>query len=379
MELAAILPALRRVRWTLILLWALLCLAGWLGIARCSELGLCGERLWRLQIAWSGVSLLAVLVTTWVPYRKVIRQSYLLFLCLLAALVAVYFFPAVNGAHRWIRLGPLGFQPSEFAKIGYVLLLSRYLMYRENFRSLPGLLAPLLITMLPVLLILREPDLGTASIFLPLLLLMLYAAGARVRDLATVAFAGVLLMPILWTQMSREQRSRITAFVLQPPMDEKPSADGFHLYQAKQMILLGGWRGSAIAGQASRESSVYLLPEAATDSIFAVLGERYGIAGLAVLLGLYAALFWEGMAIARATREPFGRLAAGGVVILMGIEVSINAAMLLGLAPITGLSLPLLSYGGSGLLAHSMGIGLLSSIHLHQGYEVGPEPYRFTA
>src|SRR5690606_19028628 len=126
----------------------------------------------------------------------------------------------------------------EFAKIACVLALARYLMYRESQRRLSGFLPPLLLAVIPTVLILREPDLGTAMVFPPLVAAMLFAAGARMADLAKLAMAGLLIAPLLWTQMSREQRSRITALFEQPPPGVRPSDDAYHLYQSKQVLAL---------------------------------------------------------------------------------------------------------------------------------------------
>ena len=132
-----------------------------------------------------------MLVVTVPNYRILCRWSWVVFLASLILLVVVYAFPPVNGARRWMRFGPFGFQPSEFAKVAYVLALARYLMYRENYRRFRGLVLPLMLTLLPVILILREPDLGTAMVFLPVLFVMLFAAGARQADLAKLALLGL--------------------------------------------------------------------------------------------------------------------------------------------------------------------------------------------
>jgi cell division protein FtsW (lipid II flippase) len=305
------------------------------------------------------------------------RWSYALYALSLVLLAAVYFFPAKNGAHRWIPLGPISLQPSEFAKVAFVLVLARYLMYRDSHRRLLGLAAPLAIAFVPVMLILREPDLGTALVFVPVLFVMLLAAGARRGDLAWVVVAGLLMLPLLWTQMSREQKSRVTALLEQPAADTRPSDDAYHLHQAKRMFALGGVWGSLVTGRTSDDPAVYRLPEAQSDFIFCVLGERFGLPGLAVVLGLYGILAWRGLVVAAATREPFGRLAAAGIVGLFAVEVLINTGMTVGLLPITGLSLPLISHGGSGLLAHAIALGLLVNIGLRPGYEVSNEPFRY--
>jgi cell division protein FtsW (lipid II flippase) len=363
--------------WSIVVVTALLVWLGWLAVARCEALGAGGGGLLRQQIVFSVLALAAMLGLSIPSYRVLCRFSYALFLFSLVLLVAVYFFPAVNRAHRWMRVGPVGMQPSEFAKLALVLCLARYLMYRDNYRRFRGLLVPLAITLIPVLLILREPDLGTAAVFLPVFFVMLFAAGARRIDLARIAVVGLLVLPLLWTQMSREQRSRVIALFEQPPADRRPSDDAYHLHQAKRMLALGGVWGSLVAGQPTDDPAAYRLPEARSDFVFCVLGERFGLAGLAVVLGLFGVLLWRGLAVAAATREPFGRLVAAGVVALLAVQVVINTAMTVGLLPITGLSLPLVSYGGSGLLAHGLALGLLLNIGLRPGYEVTKEPFRY--
>ena len=367
----------RRLPWSIVVIAVLLIVLGWLGIARCEELAQRAGTALHRQMLFSAVAVAAMLATSVPSYRILCRLSYAIFLLSLLLLAVVYFFPAVNNAHRWIRFGPISLQPSELAKVAYVLALARYLMYRDNYRRLRGLIAPLVITTMPVLLILREPDLGTAAVFLPVLFIMLFTAGAKRFDLAMVAVAGLLLLPLLWTQMSGEQRSRVTALVEQPAPEERPSDDAYHLHQAKRIRSLGGVWGSYFTGQLIDDPAAYHLPEGRSDFIFCVLGERFGLPGLGVMLGLFGLLAWRGVAIATATREPFGRLVAAGVVALIGVEVLINTGMTVGLLPITGLSLPLISYGGSGLLAHGVAIGLLLNVGLRPGYEVSNEPFRW--
>jgi len=363
--------------WLIVVAAALLVLAGWLGITRYEGLTSGGGRLLRLQMVWTGVAAVAMLGASVPSYRIWCRWTYVFFALGLGLLVAVYFTAPVNGARRWIRFGPVGLQPSEFAKIAFVLALARYLMYRENYRSLIGLMLPLGITLVPVLLILREPDLGTAAVFLPVMFVMLFAAGARRIDLAGLAVAGLLVLPLLWTQMSLEQKSRVTALFEQAEPGEKATGDAYHLRQAKQMLALGGVWGSAIAGQAVDDPAAYHLPEAQSDFIFCLLGERFGLVGIGAVLGLYTLLVWRGLAVAAATREPFGRLVAVGLATLVGVQVLINTGMTVGLVPITGLSLPLVSYGGSGLVAQGLLVGLLVNVGMRPGYEVSREPFRY--
>jgi rod shape determining protein RodA len=370
-----------RLPWSIVLAAAALMCLGWLGIARSGhfseELGEPGGPFLRQQMVFSALAALAMLAVSIPNYRVLARCGYLIFALALVALVAVYFFPPIKGARRWIRVGPIGFQPSEFAKLAYVLALAQYLMYRENFRRLRGLVVPLAITLVPMLLVLKEPNLGTSLVFLSVFFVMLFAAGARRGDLLKVALLGLCVLPLLWNQMSDEQRSRVTALFDQPAPDAQPSNDAYHLHQAKRMLAMGGAWGSLVAGQPTDDPAAYRLPEARTDFVFCVLGERLGIGGLALVLGLYAIIVWRGLAIAAATREPFGRLVAVGVVALLAVQVLINTGMTVGLLPITGLPLPLVSYGGSGMLAQGIALGLLLNIGARPGYEVTAEPFRW--
>ena len=370
---------LAQISWTILLAAAALMVSGWLGIARAEQIAESSGRMLRQQIVWSILAVAILLLVSAVNYRRLSRSSYLLLVGSVSTLVVVFWFPAVNGSHRWIRLGPVGFQPSEFAKLAVVLALARYLSYRENYRRLSGLLAPLALVMVPVVLILREPDLGTSLVFVPVLLAMLLAAGARLPHLATVLLVAVAAAPLLWTQMSREQKSRVTALWEDTSPGARVGDDAFHLYQSKQMIASGGLWGLALDHDRDADPALVdnYVPAAATDSIFSILVGRYGLIAAGVVLGLYLLIIWRGLAIAAATYDPFGRLVAVGVVALLGIQVVINTAMLVGLLPITGLSLPLVSYGGSGLVAQALGLGLLSSIAARPGDRLAGEPFRF--
>ncbi|HVC97132.1 MAG TPA: FtsW/RodA/SpoVE family cell cycle protein, partial [Pirellulales bacterium] len=364
--------------WGLVAIALALMSLGLIGIARSEDLAEGPGGYTRQQLVWSLLALAAMFLTTLPSYRILCRWSYVVFALTLALLALVYFFPSVHGTHRWMRLAGLSLQPSELAKVAFVLALARYLMYRANYRRFRGLCVPLALTLVPVVLVLREPDLGTSLVFIPVLFAMLFAAGARKRDLAALALCGMLTLPALWTQMSREQRSRVTSLFEQTSPGERPTDDGYHLHQAKQLLALGGVWGSWLSGEPVDDRAVYRLPEDHTDFIFTVLGERFGWLGCLGVQCLVVLLSWRGLAVAAATTEPFGRLVAVGVVALFAVQSLINTAMTVGLLPVTGLSLPLVSYGGSGLVAHSLALGLVLNIGLRPGYEVAGEPFRFS-
>ncbi|HEV2973300.1 MAG TPA: FtsW/RodA/SpoVE family cell cycle protein [Pirellulales bacterium] len=342
---------------------------GWLGVARCEEIAEVAPGTVCHQTVWSILALTVMFAVAVPNYRLASRWSYAGFVTMLLLLTAVYFFAPVNGAHRWIRAGGVGFQPSEFAKIAFVVALARYLAYRDTGRQFSGLVAPLAMTLVPLWLILKEPDLGTSLVFVPVLLAMTLAAGARLPHLVAIILLGVATIPALWSQMSGDQRSRVTALWEQNLPRQSPTPAGYHLHQAKRMFALGGWRGSAIETDVDDAAIDRRVPEPHTDSIFSVLGERYGIIGCGIVLLLYFLLVWRGLAIAQETREAFGRLLVVGVMAMIAFQAAVNTGMLAGLFPITGLPLPLISYGGSGLIANALGLGLVVNVGSRPGYQ----------
>ncbi|MDH3719730.1 MAG: rod shape-determining protein RodA [Planctomycetota bacterium] len=368
-----------RLPWSIVASGGLLIVIGLLAIVRSEQLSGGSQRLFALQCVFAVLAVVAMFAASLPSYRVLCRWSYSLMGIALVLLVAVYFFPRINGAHRWIRLGPIGLQPSELAKLAFVMALARWLMHRENHRRLPGILIPTALAAVPALLIVREPDLGTALTFLPVLLAMLFAAGARRRDLLVMAALGLLLLPVLWSQMSREQKSRVTAVLDQTGPHDRPDADQYHLHRAKQTLTMGSVWGSWWDDEIHADPARYFVPAAATDSIICVIGERFGLTGIAVTLLLFTILVWRCLVVARRTQEPFGRLVAVGIGALIAVQAFINTGMMVGLLPITGLSLPLVSYGGSGLVAHALALGLVLNIGLRPGYEVAGEPFRFAA
>lgn len=367
----------RRMPWSLVLLTLALLALGLTGIERAEEVASGDGRTVRRQVVWAVLSLGTMLAVTIPNYRQLHRWAYGLFIVSVPLLFLVFFSPAVNGAHRWIRLNSVSIQPSEFAKIAFVLGVARYLMYRRNYRQFTGLVIPFTLALVPMALILKEPDLGTSLVFLPVLFVMLFAAGARLRHLALIGLLGVAVLPVLWTQMSREQQSRVTALFDQKSPGKRPSDAGYQLHQSKQVLALGRLRGSAFQGPAAMNAAAYHLPESRTDFVFSRIGERWGFVGVVTTLVLFLALFARGLKIAADTREPFGRLVAVGIVAIFGVQAVVNTGMTVGLLPITGMTLPLLSYGGSSLLASFAGIGLLLNIGIRPGYEITGEPFRF--
>ena len=351
-------------------------ISGLCGLHRADQLY--GEsRLFERQLVWTALAWPVMFLMTTVPWRRLRNAGPALFVICLALLVLVLFMPPINGSRRWIPLGLMDFQPSEPARLAFIMALASWLMYRENHRTIRGLVPPFIITLLPLLLVLREPDLGTAMLFLPILYAMLFAAGARARHLAVAALIGVVLLPLLWQQMTAEQKSRIVMLFNQVDGGPAPSGDGFHLHQSKQVLALGGIYGSIWDDEpVTDDITAWRLPAARTDFILPIIGERYGLAGVSFVFLVYLVLVWRGLRAALRTQDPWGRLVAVGIVTMIGAQAVINSSMTVGLMPITGMTLPYCSYGGSSLLSFSVAAGLLMNIAMRPGYDVGPTPFQ---
>ena len=379
---------LARVPWTVPLCAAALTCLGLLAIQRGDELAgvLPGEvGLADKQRIWAALAAAAFAAAAAVPVRVWRALAWPLFLAAVGLLVAVYAFPARHGSRRWIPLGPVLFQPSEFAKPATILALAAYLAFRRSHRTVAGLVPPFLLTAVPVALILKEPDLGTALVFFPVLGCVLVASGAKLSHLFAAAALGVACLPVLWCGMNAEQKSRVTALFTQKPLDElgdpAPRGDGYHLHRSKVVIALGGpggglgWFGPA--AEPVEDPAAYALPAARTDFVFCLVAERLGVAGTLGTLLLYALLAGACLRVAECCGDPFGRGVAAGVGGLFGASAVINTAMTVGLTPVTGLALPLMSYGGSSLLFSGACLGLVTGVSLAGRVEVGPDPLHF--
>lgn len=367
---------IRRVPFLLLLAAGALLFIGINAIARGDELFRLGEFAPRQRV-WAFVSVIGFAAAAAFPYQRLKPFALPIYGLSLGLLVAVFFTRPKNFSYRWIPLGFMDFQPSELAKIAFILALAAYLMKRPSLRHWYGLLIPFVMMALPAALILKEPDLGTSLLFAPTLMAMLFTAGARPRHLALVAVLGAMCVPVLWTHMSAEQKSRVVAVFRQKTGGDAPDDDGYHLHQAKRVLALGGVFGSSMSGMPVSNVRAYHLPESRTDFVFCLIGERWGFVGCSVVLGLIALLIGRGLFVAAQTREPFGRLIVVGIVTLLGTQAAINTSMTVGLLPITGMTLPLVSYGGSSLLTTSMSLGLIVNVALRPDDEVEGDPFEF--
>jgi len=347
--------------------WTLLAAAG--ALVGTSTLTLANLNVGRIgdaavrQLAWAGVGLVVLVVIASIDYRRLVRAAPALYLLGLAGLVAVFVLGrTVSGARRWIVLGSVSVQPSEAFKICFVLMVVWVLTSRWAQPVGRATLAVALpIVAVPAALIVKQPDLGTALILFPVLVILLIGAGIRLRLLGSLALVGVAVAPLAWLALRDYQRERILVF-LDPLRD--PLGSAYNVIQAKIAIGSGQLLGKGIAG--ATQSRLAFLPERHTDFIFAVFAETWGFVGCLALLLCYVLLLLRGFDIAASAREPVGRLVALGATLLLAMQVLINVAMVTGLLPVVGLPLPLMSYGGSSMLASLMALGLILSVRMRQ-------------
>jgi rod shape determining protein RodA len=267
------------------------------------------------------------------------------------------------GARRWVDLGVLQLQPSELMKIALVLALARYFhtVSLDDVRRPFYLLPPLALVLAPAGLVLRQPDLGTAIMLVMVGGIVFFMAGVRLWKFAVVILATGGAVPIAWNFLHDYQKNRILTF-LSPEND--PLGAGYHILQSKIALGSGGMFGKGFLQ--GTQSHLNFLPEKQTDFIFTMLAEEFGMVGGLLLLSLYLLLFVYGYAIAFRSRNHFGRLLALGLTANLFLYVFINIAMVMGLVPVVGVPLPLISYGGSVMMTAMISLGLISSVSIHR-------------
>jgi len=268
------------------------------------------------------------------------------------------------GAQRWLELGPLALQPSEPMKITLVLALSRFLhgLGPDDVSRPLRLFAPLLMILAPAALVLMQPNLGTATLLVIGGAMLLFLAGLSWRWIASTAVAVAVALPSAWVFLLHDyQKQRVLTF-LNPDTDALGA--GWNTAQAKIALGSGGLLGKGFL--MSTQSRLNFLPEKQTDFIIAIIGEEFGFLGMMLLLGMFVAVIWSGVRIALAARSHFGRLLAMGVTLNFFLYIMINGLMVMGLMPVVGIPMPLVSYGGTAMMTVMIGFGLLMCVHVHR-------------
>jgi rod shape determining protein RodA len=321
-------------------------------------------RLYISQFYALGLGAVALVVMLAIDYRTLADRSHLIYIGVVCLLIYVLFFGVIRGgARRWIPLGVFNLQPSEFARIAVALVLAKY--FGENRRghlSLADLAIAGGLALLPVLLIIRQPDLGTAVTVIPIYLAIAYVAGLPTRILAVAAILAVLAAPVAWKFVLKDyQRQRVLTFV-DPSKDTRGA--GYQQIQARITTGSGGLWGKGF--MKGTQGQLRFLPVAHNDFIFSVWGEEQGFAGVIVALGLYLFVIIRSLDAARLAKDRLGAYLVLGILAGFTFQVLYNISMSAGLAPVKGLTLPLMSYGGSSLIATLAGFGLILNVRMRR-------------
>lgn len=322
-----------------------------------------GAEFWRQMYAVP-VGLVALAVCLMIDYRTLAQRSAFIYIALIVSLIAVLFFgTVVKGSRRWIDLGVGSLQPSEFARIGIALVLAMwYGDGRRSGRSMGDLLWGGIVIGLPALLILMQPDLGTAVTLVPVYLGVVYLAGLRLKWVWVGLLIVVLLSPAIWTWGLQDyQKGRVITF-LDPERD--PRGEGWQQIQAKVTVGSGGLFGKGF--RQGTQGALRFLPEGHNDFVFAVLAEEHGFFGVILVLGLYLFVILRSLEAAKLAKDRVGAFLVVGIVSWFAFQVVYNITMQAGLAPVKGLTLPLMSYGGSSLVSTLAGFGLILNVRMRR-------------
>jgi rod shape determining protein RodA len=314
------------------------------------------------QVIRLGIAFLVMIVVAQIPPSQLRRWSPPLFGLGVVMLVGVLAMGEIGkGAQRWLDLGVVRFQPSELLKVAVPMTIAWYLAERPLPPSGLRILWAAVLTAVPVVLIALQPDLGTALLVASAGAVVLFLAGLQWRLIVLFGATAAALAPALWYFMRPYQRQRVLT-LFNPEND--PLGAGYHIIQSKIAIGSGGVYGKGWLN--GTQSHLEFLPERSTDFIFAVLGEELGLMGILVLLAMYFFVIARGLYIATKAQDTFGRLLAGGLTLVFFVYLFVNTGMVIGLLPVVGVPLPLVSYGGTSLVTIMAGFGMLMSIHTHR-------------
>ncbi len=325
------------------------------------------QDIYKRQILWFAIGFLIFLLAAGMNYRRLWDVTYILYGVVIFFLILVDVLGITRlGAQRWLKIGAFNFQPSEFAKLAVVVFLARYYSRKSSDSMQPvtrnkgfwqSLGVPFLFTVVPIGLIIEQPDLGSGLILFFIFVAMVYAAGVRLKHLGIFIACCLLPLPVFWQFLRDYQKDRIFVF-LNP--DRDPLGAGYTVIQSKIAVGSGGFFGKGwLSGT---QSQLHFLPESHTDFIFATFAEQWGFAGSAILLVLYYVLIRQGLLAAQRTHDQFGRLLGMGIAFMLFIQMSVNIAMNMGFAPVVGVPLPMMSYGGSSVVVSLLALGILVNI-----------------
>ena len=316
------------------------------------------------QLVWYCTGLIVMVISFLINYKLLDRWANAIYaICILLLICVLLFGKYVGGARRWLILGPLSIQPSEFVKIAVIICLARYYSKIANIRglNLRELLTPLILAAIPIFLIVRQPDLGTAMLVVLIAGSMTVFVKIERRSFLFIVASSTLAIPMVWFFLKGYQKKRILTF-LNPERD--PLGAGYHIIQSKIAIGSGLITGKGLLK--GTQNALSFLPEQHTDFIFSVLAEEMGFMGSVIYLLIFMVLIIWGLNVAYRCRDPFGTILAVGISSMIFWQVFINVGMAMGLMPIVGVPLPFISYGGSSIVAMMICIGLLMNVSMRR-------------
>jgi len=309
------------------------------------------------------IGIVAMVAVAQISPGRLARWAPVFYIVGIVLLVAVFLFGTGRGAQRWLHLGVVRFQPSEIMKIGVPLMVAWFLFDKVLPPNLRTTIVSLLLVLVPGVLIVQQPDLGTSLLVMAAGLFALFFAGVSWRWILTAAATGIAAAPMAWYLLHDYQRQRILT-LFDPQQD--PLGAGYHIIQATIAVGSGGFNGKGWLN--GTQSHLEFLPERATDFIFAVYCEEFGFLGVLVMLAAYALVLARGLRIALDAQDTFGRLLGASLTLTLFIYIFVNMGMVIGQLPVVGVPLPLVSYGGTSLVTILTGFGILMSIQTHRRF-----------
>ena len=325
------------------------------------------QEIYKRQMLWIIIGLTGFFFMSKFNYRKLWDANYFIYGVALFFLILVFSLGVVRlGAQRWLKIAWFNFQPSEFAKLAIIIFLARYFSRKSiddtslssgKFGIFQGIILPFIFVAMPMFLIIQQPDLGSGLMLMLVFVGLLYLTNVRLKYIFILLAALILPLPFFWHFLHDYQKQRLLVF-LNPNID--PLGAGYTIIQSRIAIGSGGFLGKGwLSGS---QSQLYFLPESHTDFIFATFSEQWGFLGSSLLILAYYLIIRQGLIIAQRTSDTFGRLLAYGISLLLALQIFINLARNMGLAPVVGLPLPLMSYGGSSVLVTFIALGILVNI-----------------
>ncbi|MCL2678431.1 MAG: rod shape-determining protein RodA [Clostridiales bacterium] len=378
--------AIRNTDWLFVFLIALLLAVNLAVLKSASANVIAGNELYffKRQLIWVVVGFAALFAAAFFDYEQFQRFFGVLYGGSLLLLIAVFFAQAKNNAHRWFNLGFMDFQPSELAKLALIIALACFFVLRQDkIKHWSTWLIAGALTVVPMLLIFKEPDLGTALVLFAVFLPMLWMAGVPPKVIIAILLVIVIVLAALfiifwditegftvlpeksampsYLPLEQYQLKRLIIFI-NPDMD--PLDSGYHMIQSRVAIGSGGLYGKGFEQGTQVQGG--FLPEHHTDFIFSVVGEELGFVGASVVLGLYLLVLLRAIWIAFRAKDLLGSLIATGVVAMLAFQIMVNVGMTIGIMPVTGIPLPLLSYGGSGMIVNMTALGLVLGVNMRR-------------